>query len=98
MRPEQAHAAGGKPVRERGLVEEADAVDVRGDEVMTGEHLASDFEVDGVDVVEQAGGEESADVEHQPEKDDEGEGSGIPGARGGKLRIGGLGEARCAHG
>jgi hypothetical protein len=32
-------------------------------------HLASDFDVDGVDVVEQAGSEEAADLEDEPGED-----------------------------
>ena len=74
MDAEEAHGAGGHPVHEGGLVEEADAVDGGGDEVVALEHLAGDLDVDGVDVVEQAGGEEAADLEDGPEGDDDGEG------------------------
>ena len=63
---EDAHGGGGHPVHEGWLVEEADAVDVGGDEVVAVEHLAGDLDVDGVDVVEQAGGEEAADLEDEP--------------------------------
>ena len=69
------HGGGGHPVHEWGLVEEADAVDVGGDEVVAAEHLAGDLDVDGVDVVEQAGSEEAADLEDEPGEDDEGDGS-----------------------
>ena len=81
---EEAHGAGGHPVHEGRLVEEADAVDVGGDEVVALEHLAGDLDVDGVDVVEQAGGEEAAELEDEPGEDDEGDGAGVPAARGGR--------------
>ena len=45
---------------------------------MAVEHLAGDFDVNGVDVVEQAGSEEAADVEDEPGEDDEGDGAGVP--------------------
>jgi hypothetical protein len=41
-------------------------------------HLAGDLDVDGVDVVEQAGGEEPADLEDEPGEDEDGEGVGAP--------------------
>jgi hypothetical protein len=41
-------------------------------------HLASDLDVDGVDVVEQAGGEETADLEDEPGEDENGDRSGAP--------------------
>ena len=78
---EEMHGAGGEPVHQRRLVEEADAVDVGRDEVVAQEHLAGDLEVDGVDVVEQAGSEEAADVEDEPGEDDERDRAGIPGVR-----------------
>ena len=71
MNAEDVHGAGGEPVHEGRLIEEADAVDVRGDEVVPLEHLAGDLDVDGVDVIEEAGGEEAADVQDEPGEDDE---------------------------
>ena len=81
VRAEEVHAAGSEPEHEGRLVEEADAVDVGGDEVVADEHLAGDLDVDRIDVVEQAGGEEAADVEDEPGEDGEGDGGGSP-ARG----------------
>ena len=52
VRAEDVHGAGGHPVEEGRLVEEADAVDVGRDVVVALHHLASDFDVDGVDVVQ----------------------------------------------
>ena len=69
--PKDGHGAGGEPVHQGRLVEEANAIDGRGDEVVADQHLAGDFEVDGVDVVEQAGSEEAADVQDEPGEDDE---------------------------
>src|SRR5438477_489227 len=43
---ENVHGAGGHPVEEGWLVEEADAVDVRGHIVMALHHLAGDLDVD----------------------------------------------------
>jgi hypothetical protein len=51
-------------------------------------HLAGDLDVDGVDVVEQAGGEEAADLEDEPGEYEDGEGAGAPAAEGGGLRWG----------
>ena len=81
VRSEEAHGAGGKPVQQGGLVEEADAIDVRGDVVVAEEHGAGDLDVDGVDVVEQAGGEETADMQDEPSEYDHGDGAGIPADR-----------------
>jgi hypothetical protein len=47
------------------------------------QHLAGDLDVDGVDVVEQAGGEEAADLEDEPGEDQDGDGAGAPTAVGG---------------
>jgi hypothetical protein len=47
------------------------------------EHLASDLDVDGVDVVEQARGEETADLEDKPGEDEDDDGAQAPGAGGG---------------
>ena len=52
------------------------------------EHLARDLEVDGVDVVEQAWGEEASDMEDEPGEDDESDGAGVPAGGGG---LGGCG-------
>ena len=38
---------------------------------MASEHLAGDLDVDGVNVVEQAGGEEAADLEDEPCEDED---------------------------
>jgi hypothetical protein len=46
-------------------------------------HLAGDFDVDGVDVVEQAGGEEAADLEDEPGEDEDCEGAWAPAGEGG---------------
>ena len=79
---EDVHGAGGHPVHEGRLVEEADAVDVGGDVVVAVQHLAGDLDVDGVDVVEQAGGEEAADLEDEPGEDEDGDGAWVPAADG----------------
>ena len=79
---EDVHGAGGHPVHEGRLVEEADAVDVGGDVVVAVQHLAGDLDVDGVDVVEQAGGEEAADLEDEPGEDEDGDGAEAPAAGG----------------
>jgi hypothetical protein len=47
------------------------------------EHLAGDLDVDGVDVVEQAGGEEAADLEDEPGEDEDDDGAWGPAAGGG---------------
>jgi hypothetical protein len=46
-------------------------------------HLAGDLDVDGIDVVEEAGGEESADLEDEPGENEDGKGAGTPSAGGG---------------
>jgi hypothetical protein len=46
-------------------------------------HLAGDLDVDGIDVVEEAGGEESADLEDKPGEDEDDEGAGTPSSGGG---------------
>jgi hypothetical protein len=75
---EDVHGAGGHPVEEGWLVEEADAVDVWGDVVVALHHLAGDLDVDGVDVIEQAGGEEAADLEDEPGEDKKDDGAWAP--------------------
>jgi hypothetical protein len=42
------------------------------------EHLAGDLDVDGVDVVEETGGEEAADLEDEPGEDEDDEGAWVP--------------------
>ena len=78
VRAEEAHGAGGEPIHERRLVEETEAVDGGGDEVVALEHLAGDLDVNGVDVVQQAGGEEATKLQHGPRENDEGEGANAP--------------------
>ena len=83
-----AHAGGHGPVEERGFLEVADAVGVEGDVVVAEEHLAGDFGVDGVGVVEERRGEEGeAGVEGDPEQED-GEERGARAWRGGVAGIG----------
>jgi len=66
-----AHGDGHGPVEEWGLFEVADAVGVKGDVVVAEEHLAGDFGVDGVGVVEEWRGEKGeAGVEGDPEQED----------------------------
>src|ERR1700751_1842077 len=77
------HGAGGHPVEEGRLIEETDAVDVGSDVVVPQDHLAGDLDVDGVDVVEQAGGEEAADLEDEPGEDENGDGAWARPAEGG---------------
>ena len=72
------HGGRGHPIHERGLVEEADAVDVGGDEVVAVKHLTGDFDVDGVDVVEQTGGEEASKLEDEPGEEEDRNGAGAP--------------------
>ena len=79
---EEVHGAGGHPVHERRLVEEADSVDGGGDEVVALQHLTCDLDVDGVDVVEQAGGEEAADLEDGPGDEEDCNGGGAPATSG----------------
>ena len=55
---EEFVAEGHAPVEEGGFFEVADAVGVEGDPVVAEEHLAGDFGVDGVGVVEEWGGDE----------------------------------------
>ena len=70
--PKSLKAGGHGPVEERGFLEVADAVGVEGDPVVAEEHLAGDFGVDGVGVVEQRRGEEGeAGVEEDPEGEED---------------------------
>ena len=60
------------PVEDGGLFEVADAIGVEGDPVVALEHLAGDFGVDGVGVVEERGDEEGeAGVEEEPEDEED---------------------------
>ncbi len=80
MDAEEVHGACCHPVHQGRLVKEADAVDVGSDVVVAEHHLAGDFDVDGVDVVEEAGGEEAADLEDEPGEDQDCERAGAPAA------------------
>jgi len=51
------HAGGHRPVEKWGFFQVADAVRVEGDVVVAEKHLAGDFDVDGVGVVEEGGSE-----------------------------------------
>ena len=88
MNAEDVHRAGSHPVEEGWLVEEADAVDIWRDVVVALHHLAGDFDVDGVDVVEEAGGEEAADLEDEPCEDEDRDGAWAPEAGGCGLVVG----------
>ncbi len=44
---------------------------------MAVQHLAADLDVDGVDVVEEAGGEDAAELEDEPGEDEDGDGAGL---------------------
>jgi hypothetical protein len=69
---EEAEACGHGPVEERGFFEIADAVGVEGDPVVAEEHLAGDFGVDAVGVIEERRGEEGeAGVEKEPESEED---------------------------
>jgi len=61
-----------------GRFEEADAVDVGSDVVVALHHLAGNLDVDGVDVVEEAGGEEATDLEDKPGEDEDEYGARAP--------------------
>ncbi len=72
VRTEEFEAGGHGPVEEWGFFEVADAVGVEGDVVVAEEHLAGDFGVDGVGVVEERRSEESeAGVEEEPEREED---------------------------
>jgi hypothetical protein len=81
MDAEEMHRAGGHPIHEGRLVEETNAVDVGSDVIVSLHHLAGDFDVHGVDVVEQTGGEETGDLEDEPGEDEDGDGAEAPKAR-----------------
>ena len=76
----EMHGGCRHPVEEGRLVEEADAVDVGSDEVVALHHLAGDFDVDGVDVVEQTGREKAADLEDEPGNYEDDDGAWTPAA------------------
>ena len=85
---EEFEAGGDAPVKERGLFEVADAVGVEGDPVVAEEHLAGDFGVDGVGVVEEWRSDEGeAGIEDESEGDED-EAVALDG---------GLGEASSVH-
>ena len=72
MDAEEFEAGGHGPVEERGFFEVADAVGVEGDPVVAEEHLAGDFGVDGVGVVEEGWSDEGeAGVEEEPESEED---------------------------
>ena len=79
-RAEQMHAAGGQPVEQRWLVKEADAINCGRHEVVANQHLARDFEVHGVHVIQQARREQTAYIEQEPEQTDQSEGPTRPAA------------------
>jgi len=67
----ELHAGSHRPVEKWSLFQVAYAVGVEGDVVVAEEHLAGDFYVDGVSVVEQGGGEEGkTGVESEPYQQD----------------------------
>ena len=69
---EEFVAEGHAPVEEWGFFEVADTVGVEGDPVVAEDHLAGDFGVDGVGVVEERRGDEGeAGVEDEPEDDED---------------------------
>ena len=74
------HRAGGQPIKKGWFVEEADAVDVGSYVVVALHHLVCDFDVDRVDIVEQAWSEEAADLQNEPGEDEDDEGALAPAA------------------
>ena len=81
---EEFVAEGHAPVEEWGFFEVADAIGVEGDPVVAEQHLAGDFCVDGVGVVEEWRGDEGeAGVEDEPE-DDEDQAVAVSGRDGGR--------------
>lgn len=68
---EDVHGGGCHPVHQGRFVEEAHAVDVRGDVIVAHEHLSRDLGVDGVDVVEQAWGKEASNLKNEPGDEDD---------------------------
>jgi hypothetical protein len=69
---EEFETGGHGPVKERGFFKIADAVCVEGDVVVALEHLAGDFGVDGVGVVEEWWSDEGeAGIEEKPESDED---------------------------
>ncbi len=59
---------------------------------MPRKHLASDLDVDGVDIVKQARGEDAGELQGKPHGDNQGQGSCRPGA---SVRIGWCGRHHC---
>ncbi len=92
---EEFEAGGHGPVEERSFFEVADAVGVEGDPVVAEEHLAGDFGVDGVGVVEEWGGDEGeAGVEEEPEGDEDEAVALDCGLGGGDLQLASVGWVR----
>ncbi len=79
MRTEDAHGGGGHPVHQWRFVEEAHSVDIGNDIVVSREHLARDLGVNGVDIVEQAGSKEAANLKNEPDQDDDRDRGWTPG-------------------
>ncbi len=72
MDSEELDACCHAPVEERGLLEVADTVGVERGPVVAEEHLAGDFGVDGVGVVEQRRSEQGeAGVEGEPKGEED---------------------------
>lgn len=68
-RGKKFEAHGGEPVGKRRLFQVADAVDVEGDPVSSGEHGLGGLGVRGVGVVEERRSESRGDVEQEPKAD-----------------------------
>jgi len=67
----ELHAGGHRPIEQWSFFKVADAVGVKRDVIVTEEHLASNFDVDGVSVVQQRRREEGeARIEGEPQQQD----------------------------
>ena len=65
------HAGSHRPIEQRRLLQVADAVGVERDIVVAEEHLACDFDVHGVGVIQQRGREKrEAGVKREPQQQD----------------------------
>jgi hypothetical protein len=88
------HRARRQPVQQGRLIEETYAIDIGSDVVVADKHGACNFNVDGVDVVEQAWCEETADVQDEPDENNHcdgarvGAGARALGAQGGGCILG----------
>jgi hypothetical protein len=69
MDTEQTHEGRRKPIHQRGLIEETNAVYVRCNEVTPDEHLPSALNVDRIDIVQQSGGEDAVKLQTEPYTD-----------------------------